>query len=406
MKDTSPNQKTSHNKTSASEKHASAGPAGAAFTPPSYGIESLDLASNQAAPLQMKADSSSGGDDSRSALPNHTGLPDALKTGVEVLSGLAMNDVQVHYNSPRPAQLQAFAYTRGTEIHVGPGQERYLPHEAWHVVQQKQGRVRSTIQTRGVQINADKGMEHEADSMGVKALQTKASPSRIDGVCTAGHVDTPVQRAQINQPAVPAAPGHVTQLASTELGFENNLTGKSKITRSKHARSGVHKTAADWVLTNGAWKSVPDGTVCNHSRAYDPVAQKILDAIHNKRLFKAAETVKDIYESLEANDEGISAAMSKHVTRMQAVIDNPDDDISADDITDTFNYYLYKIGDYPRNLFFWPAKAGGDPDEPVGQYGTNGDWKVRSSGTTNKARLSKEKNRLESARDDLKNALP
>jgi len=98
MKDTSPNQKTSHNKTSTSEKHAFTRPAGAAFTPPAYGIESLDLASNQAAPLQMKADSSSAGGDSGSALPNHTGLPDVLKTGVEALSGLSMDDVRVHYN--------------------------------------------------------------------------------------------------------------------------------------------------------------------------------------------------------------------------------------------------------------------------------------------------------------------
>jgi hypothetical protein len=68
---------------------------------------------------------------------NHTGLPDQLKAGVETLSGLGMDDVRVHYNSPRPAQLRALAYTQGADIHVGPGQENHLPHEAWHVVQQK-----------------------------------------------------------------------------------------------------------------------------------------------------------------------------------------------------------------------------------------------------------------------------
>ncbi|MBL7726280.1 MAG: hypothetical protein JNM68_01270, partial [Dinghuibacter sp.] len=31
---------------------------------------------------------------------NNTGLPDQLKTGVEHLSGISMNDVRVHYNSP------------------------------------------------------------------------------------------------------------------------------------------------------------------------------------------------------------------------------------------------------------------------------------------------------------------
>jgi hypothetical protein len=62
--------------------------------------------------------------------PNRTGLPDRLKAGIEQLSGLAMDDVRVHYNSPKPAAVQALAYARGTEIHVGLGRERHLPHEA------------------------------------------------------------------------------------------------------------------------------------------------------------------------------------------------------------------------------------------------------------------------------------
>ena len=77
---------------------------------------------------------------------NNTGLPDNLKAGVEKLSGFSMGDVKVYYNSNKPAQLKAFAYAQGTNIHVGQGQERHLPHEAWHVVQQKQGRVQPTLQ--------------------------------------------------------------------------------------------------------------------------------------------------------------------------------------------------------------------------------------------------------------------
>lgn len=86
---------------------------------------------------------------STSAKPNNTGLPDNLKAGIESLSGIAMDDVKVHYNSDRPAQLQAHAYAQGIDIHVAPGQEQHLPHEAWHVVQQKQGRVRPTFQMKG-----------------------------------------------------------------------------------------------------------------------------------------------------------------------------------------------------------------------------------------------------------------
>lgn len=52
---------------------------------------------------------------------NETGMPDNLKTGVEELSGFAMDDVRVHYNSDKPATVQALAYTQGTDIHVAPG---------------------------------------------------------------------------------------------------------------------------------------------------------------------------------------------------------------------------------------------------------------------------------------------
>ncbi len=65
---------------------------------------------------------------------------DNLKSGIENLSGFSMDDVKIHRHSDKPAQLNAHAYAQGTDIHVASGQEQHLPHEAWHVVQQKQGR--------------------------------------------------------------------------------------------------------------------------------------------------------------------------------------------------------------------------------------------------------------------------
>ncbi|KAF2518656.1 DUF4157 domain-containing protein [Flavobacterium salilacus subsp. salilacus] len=101
---------------------------------------------------------------------NKTGMPDNLKLGIENLSGYAMDDVKVQYNSNKPAQLNAHAYAQGNNIHIAPGQEKHLPHEAWHVVQQKQGHVRPTLQMKGgVNVNDDKGLEREADVMGSKA---------------------------------------------------------------------------------------------------------------------------------------------------------------------------------------------------------------------------------------------
>lgn len=105
---------------------------------------------------------------------NKTGLPDNLKSGIEKLSGISMDDVKVHQNSDKPAQLNAHAYAQGTDIHLSAGQEKHLPHEAWHVVQQKQGRVQPTKQLRSkLKINDDAGLEKEADLMGNKALQMK-----------------------------------------------------------------------------------------------------------------------------------------------------------------------------------------------------------------------------------------
>ncbi|SMD14510.1 hypothetical protein [Pedobacter nyackensis] len=72
---------------------------------------------------------------------NNTGLPDNLKSGVENLSGYSLDNV--------------------------PGQERHLPHEAWHVAQQKQGRVQPTMQLKGkLNISDDAGLENEADHFG------------------------------------------------------------------------------------------------------------------------------------------------------------------------------------------------------------------------------------------------
>ena len=113
---------------------------------------------------------------------NKTGLPDNLKAGIENLSGYSMDDIKVHYNSAKPSQLQAHAYAQGTDIHLAPGQEKHLPHEAWHVVQQMQGRVKPTLQTQDVAINDDRTLEREADKMGVKAASINKSRAVANSV--------------------------------------------------------------------------------------------------------------------------------------------------------------------------------------------------------------------------------
>jgi hypothetical protein len=130
-----------------------------------FSKNSVGTNSNSISPIQRVA-----------APTNKTGLPDNVKSGVEQLSGVSLNDVKVHYNSPKPAQLHAHAYAQGSDIHVASGQEKHVPHEAWHVVQQKQGRVKATTQMKGkVPVNDDAGLENEADIMGAKAVQIATS---------------------------------------------------------------------------------------------------------------------------------------------------------------------------------------------------------------------------------------
>ena len=100
---------------------------------------------------------------------NDTGIPDHVKAGVEHMSGMNLDHVKVHYDSPKPAQLNAHAYAQGSDIHMAPGQSQHVAHETWHAVQQAQGRVAPTTQFAGQAINDNQALEREADVMGAQA---------------------------------------------------------------------------------------------------------------------------------------------------------------------------------------------------------------------------------------------
>ena len=128
-----------------------------------YDVDALlnNVASEQGSAVQRQS--------AEQANENRTGMPDRLKSGLEQRSGFDLSGARVHRNSAKPAQLNALAYAQGQTIHLGPGQDKQLPHEGWHIVQQMQGRVRPTMQANGVDINDDVALEREADRMGAKA---------------------------------------------------------------------------------------------------------------------------------------------------------------------------------------------------------------------------------------------
>ena len=92
-----------------------------------------------------------------------TPLAEAMRAKFERHFGLPMDDVRVHRNSDEPAKFDAGAYTYGTDIFVGPGQENLLSHEMTHVAQQKLGQVRPTGMEHGMAVNRSPALEHSAD---------------------------------------------------------------------------------------------------------------------------------------------------------------------------------------------------------------------------------------------------
>ncbi|MEJ6505441.1 MAG: DUF4157 domain-containing protein [Crocinitomicaceae bacterium] len=129
------------------------------------GIENRQSLPSRFPPIQRKS--------------NNTGLPDNLKSGMENISGHSLDDVKVHYNSPKPSSVNAHAYAQGSDIHVASGQEKHLPHETAHVVQQKEGRVKPTTSVNGMSVNDNSGLESEADSMGAKALNSQSDSNSV-----------------------------------------------------------------------------------------------------------------------------------------------------------------------------------------------------------------------------------
>ena len=197
---------------------------------------------------------------------NNTGLPDSLKTGMENLSGMSLDDVKVHRNSDKPAQLQAHAYAQGTDIHLGSGQEKHLPHETWHVVQQKQGRVKPTMQMKGkVNINDDARLEKEADVMGAKALhQQSVSPFSLQFKTSSMNESGTLQEMANNSPQVSRLRTFQAMASRTPLAqgavVQRNLilpapvpSGVLRYNNREHGEAQMSRIAAQHQLT-GEWQ--------------------------------------------------------------------------------------------------------------------------------------------------------
>jgi hypothetical protein len=266
------------------------------------------LADKQTTPAQRKQNSGTaaklGGILQRKEASNS--LPEGLKAGVESLSGQSMSDVTVHRNSDKPAQLQAHAYAQGTDIHLGPGQEQHLPHEAWHVAQQKQGRVEPTTQLKAATpINDDQRLEQEADVMGAKALQVGNATT------------TPVQAKSLENGTTPSsAPFQLKTLSLGEgkiQGFGTaikNLFGKTTFTKLTEEVNKFNTLPEAEQGPQGAIvKGLAQKWLDSHKDSKDPNDKLKKDAINQIMIDLKGDTIEKAVTKGIFKNEGQAASL-------------------------------------------------------------------------------------------------
>jgi hypothetical protein len=118
-----------------------------------------------------------------------------LRTRLERLFGTDFSAVRIHRDGAAE-QIGARAFARGEAIHLAAGEseadEHLLGHELAHVVQQRQGRVAAEQAFGGAGLNADAGLEREADD--AAAQVSRGTPIGWAGGGASTAAAGPVQR--------------------------------------------------------------------------------------------------------------------------------------------------------------------------------------------------------------------
>lgn len=193
---------------------------------PGDALRAGELADALAGPtIQRKADPAATADPARLA-PSDAGSPLHPETRgqMEGSFGTSFSDVRVHQGHQAPS-VGAVAFTSGSHLHFAPGRydpasrpgQELIGHELAHVVQQRDGRV-SVPQAKGAKVNADPGLEAEADAAGARAAA--GQPAGIGGGGggeTAPPVAGAVGQRKLDDSAGGPRSGDVIQRA---IGFE------------------------------------------------------------------------------------------------------------------------------------------------------------------------------------------
>lgn len=212
-------------------------------------------------------------------------LPGRLQQAMECLAGYALSDVRVYRESPWPSRIGARAFVLGSDIHLAPGAEDALEHELWHVVQQKQGRVRANrildlgeLRLGGAGLNDDEALEREADAKArlVRSLVRSGEPIPERESLWEVTIRRPVvQRAIIitrgaitGQQVTVNAAGARTRLSAMYQMTANNTHALGQVTDEL---SNANMTFPDWLALKSEVKRRSFGR--SHAALMDELRQ-------------------------------------------------------------------------------------------------------------------------------------
>lgn len=122
-------------------------------------------------------------------------IPKDVQAKMEKAFNTDFSQVKIQQGN-QASSIGALAYTQGNNIYFAQGQyqpntqagQKLLGHELTHVVQQRQGRVKPTVQAKGLLLNNDAKLEKEADELGEKASRgEQVNVHRITTTSLTGH---------------------------------------------------------------------------------------------------------------------------------------------------------------------------------------------------------------------------
>ncbi|WP_139488473.1 eCIS core domain-containing protein [Brevibacillus dissolubilis] len=172
-------------------------------------------------------------------------MPLYVQSKMEGVFGHNFADVNIHRHSGRAGELGALAYTQGNDIHFAPGQynpdspagQSLLGHELAHVIQQRQGRVKPTLEHKGLPINDNPALEQEADQMGAKAASISEPPEspiqqkRASTASPQAVTTTPVIQRMLGYKVTPNTETESTKQLGTSLEEKGDIVKWIPVTK-------------------------------------------------------------------------------------------------------------------------------------------------------------------------------